>query len=320
MAANPPAEPSLAALPHPALRLLLATRPAFLSITLVGCLLGIAAALSDGVPFNGAAALGTVLFALLAHAGVNVLNDYYDADGSDAVNTERVFPYTGGSRFIQNGVLSRRTVARLGYALLALVVPGGLWLATLAGNGLIAIGMTGLALGWAYSAPPLQLMRRGVGELAVAGGWLLVVLGADSVQRGHVGATALAAGLPYALLVANLLFVNEFPDWRADAASGKRTLVVRLGRARARWGALLLQGIATGWLLGAVLAGPLPRIALCALAGLAPGFLGARQLLRNADTPQRLAPAIRATIAAPHLFGLLLAAALLLARFLSASA
>jgi len=312
---SPPTEPTPAALAHPAVRVLLATRPAFLSITLAGCLLGIATALADGAAFDAAAALATLLFALLAHAGVNVLNDYFDAEGSDAVNTERLFPYTGGSRFIQNGVLSRRAMGVLGYALLAAVVPGGLWLAAKAGPDLIAIGLAGLALGWAYSAPPLKLMGRGVGEAAVAAGWLLVVLGADCVQRGGLGATAFAAGVPYALLVANLLFVNEFPDWRADAASGKHTLVVRLGRERARWGAPLLVASAAAWLVGAVAAGGLPMPALLALAGLVPALAGARQLLRHAESPTELVPAIRATVAAPHLFALLLAAALLAARF-----
>ena len=34
--------------------------------------------------------------------------------------------------------------------------------------------------------------------------------------------------MPYALLVANLLYINQFPDRKADAAAGKNNLVVRL--------------------------------------------------------------------------------------------
>lgn len=96
-------EPMLAALPNPALRYFLATRPAFLSVTFFACVIGLAAAHYTGVRVDPLTAVFTLVLALLAHAGVNILNDYYDAlNGTDAANTERVFPYTGGSRFIQS--------------------------------------------------------------------------------------------------------------------------------------------------------------------------------------------------------------------------
>ena len=124
-----PLEPTLAALPNPALRYFVATRPAFLSVTFVGCLLGLASAAASGIRLDPALATLTLFFALVAHAGANVINDYYDAlSGCDGANTERVFPFTGGSRFIQNGVLSLRATGVFGYALLAAVVPAGLYL------------------------------------------------------------------------------------------------------------------------------------------------------------------------------------------------
>ncbi|MBL8477864.1 MAG: prenyltransferase, partial [Sterolibacteriaceae bacterium] len=104
-----PLEPTLDALPNPLLRYFAATRPAFLSVTFVGCLLGLATAAHAGIALGPALATATLFFALVAHAGANVINDYYDAiSGCDAANTERQFPFTGGSRFIQNGVLSQR--------------------------------------------------------------------------------------------------------------------------------------------------------------------------------------------------------------------
>ena len=73
--ASSPREPSRARLANPFMRYLLATRPAFLSITLAGCLLGFATARADGVPFDGVRAAITLLLAGLAHAGINVLNE-----------------------------------------------------------------------------------------------------------------------------------------------------------------------------------------------------------------------------------------------------
>jgi 1,4-dihydroxy-2-naphthoate octaprenyltransferase len=311
----PPVEPTLAAYPNPFLRYFAATRPAFLSVTFAAALLGLASALADGVGLRPLAAFFTVFFALVAHAGINVVNDYYDAlNGSDAANTERQFPFTGGSRFIQNGVLSLQAAGVFGYLLLAAVVPAGLWLAAYSAPGLVWIGLAGLFVGWAYSAPPFKLMSRGLGELAVASGWLLVVAGADFVQRGEFAALPLAAGVSYALHVANVLFINQFPDYRADLAAGKRNWVVRLGPLRARRGYALVLVVAYGWLVGSVAAGLLPATALLALLALVPAGKAARGLLGHAAEPARLVPAIKATIGAAMAHGLLLAGGLAASR------
>jgi 1,4-dihydroxy-2-naphthoate octaprenyltransferase len=309
-----PGEPTLAAFANPLARYFFATRPAFFPVTLFACLIGLASAYHDGVALAPLAATITLVFALVAHAGVNVLNDYYDAlNGTDAINDERLFPYTGGSRFIQNGVLTPRETALLGAALYALVAVAGSWLAWVSGRGLLAIGAAGLFIGWAYSAPPLALNSRGLGEPCVAAGFALVAIGADYVQRGAFAPLPAVAALSYALLVANLLYINQFPDCTADAAAGKRHWVVRLGRSRGRWGYVAIALAAHGWLAGAVAAGMLPAPALVALLSAPLSARAAGRLARDALQPQRLVPAIRATIGAACAHGLLLALALALA-------
>jgi 1,4-dihydroxy-2-naphthoate octaprenyltransferase len=303
-----PMEPTLEALHNPFLRYFAATRPAFLSVTFVGCLLGLATAAYSGIPVGPALATATLFFALMAHAGANVINDYYDAlSGCDEANTERQFPFTGGSRFIQNGVLSLRATGIFGYSLLAAVVPAGLWLTAVSASGLILIGLAGLVVGWAYSAPPLQLQSRGLGEFAITAGWLLVVIGSDFVQRHGFSFVPIAAGLGFALLVANVLYINQFPDVKADASAGKNTLVVRLGVAKARWGYVVIAVLAYGWPLLMVLLGHLPAAALIALLPAAASVAAARQLWSNAGQPAELTPALKLTILAASLHGLLLA-------------
>ncbi|MDD2669137.1 prenyltransferase [Zoogloea sp.] len=315
-ATAPPAEPAIALRARPLLAGLLATRPAFLGVTLCACLIGLAVVHGSGLPIDGLKAGLTIFFALVAHAGINVLNDYYDAQsGADAANTERLFPFTGGSRFIQNGVLSEAETGRLGYGLLALVVPAGLWLAVQSAPGLILIGLAGLFLGWAYTAPPLALVSRGLGEAAVAAGWLIVVIGTDFVQRGAFSALPLIAGLSYALLVAAILFINEFPDRRGDEAAGKRTLVVRLGPDGAKWAYLGLVLLAYGWLVLMVGRDRLPQGAAAAALTLILSFRAARYLMAHASEPSELAPALKLTIAAAHLHGLVLAATLAFGRW-----
>jgi 1,4-dihydroxy-2-naphthoate octaprenyltransferase len=313
----PTAEPTLAALPNPVLRYALATRLPFLAVTLVACLVGLAAAFADGVAIDAMTAVVTIAFALVAHAGINVVNDYYDArNGTDALNTERVFPFTGGSRFIQNGVLTLRETGVFGAALFAVVVPAGLWLAARSGTALLNIGIAGLVVGWAYSAPPLKLNSRGIGEVCVWLGFALVAAGADFVQRGAFSTLPWIAAGGYALMVTDILFINQFPDRRADEACGKRHWVVRLGAARARSVYVAIALVAYAWVAIAVSAGLLPTLALVSLA---PAVLSARAaavLWREASHPSRLAPAIQATIAAATLHGLLVAGALVVARML----
>ena len=308
----PLSEPTPQTLTNPIARYFLATRPAFLSASALAAVLGLAAAVHSGVAVVPLAALLTVLGAVVVHAGVNVLNDYYDAlGGSDGANAERIFPFTGGSRFIQNGVLSLRQTARLGWGLLAVGGLIGLGLVAVAGPGLLAIGLIGLLVGWGYSATGVSLAGRGLGELAVVAGFgVLIPLGADWVQRGGFAWAPLLVGVPFGLLTLNLLFVNQFPDHRADVAAGKRHWVVRLGPRRARWLYGLIAGAAYLGLIAAVAAGPLPWLALVALL---PGWFSLRAfagVLQFAEAPAFLEPAIRRSINALAAYAVLLAGAL----------
>ena len=307
-----PLEPTLATFHNPLLRYAAATRPAFLTASLMACLIGLATARHDGIEITWLAVI-TLLFALLAHAGANVLNDYYDAlNGTDAQNTERIFPFTGGSRFIQNDVLTLAQTRNFGFALLCGVALAGLWLMLRSGPQLFYIGLVGLFIGWAYSAPPFRLNSRGLGELCVTAGFLLIVVGSDFVQRKDFSVAPLVAGLSYALLVANLLYINQFPDRKADTAAGKLHWVARLEVRQARWGYMLIAVLAYTWLLLSVVLGWLPQFALLAMLALPLSLKAARLLLRHAAQPQQLGGAIKLTIAAMMAHGVLLSFGLLL--------
>jgi 1,4-dihydroxy-2-naphthoate octaprenyltransferase len=306
-----PSEPSLATLPNPLLRYFVATRPAFLSVTLVGVIIGLATSFHAGIAIHPATAALTLFFALVAHAGANIINDYHDAlSGCDAANNSRVFPFTGGSRFIQNGVISTRATGIYGYCLLAAVIPAGLWLTVVSGPGLIWIGLAGLLAGWAYSAPPFKLQSRTLGEFGIAAAWLLIVVGADFVQRHSFSFAPVAAGLGFSLLVANVLYINQFPDITADAQAGKHTVVVRLGTRGARLGYALIALLCYVWVIAMIASGHLPKLAAISLLSALPNLAAGRMLWQHADQPGQLAPAIKLTILSALLHGLLLAVAL----------
>jgi len=293
--------------------LLAATRPAFLSVTLVGVILGLCTAAADGVFRSSGLAALTLVFALVAHAGANVINDYYDAiSGCDAANTERIYPFTGGSRFIQEGRLTQRQTALLGYGLLALVIPAGLYLISHSGHALLLIGLCGLTAGWAYSAQPFKLQSRGMGELTITLAWLAVVMGSDYVQRNSLSGTTLIAGTAYALLVANVLFINQIPDCKADAGSGKKTLIVRLGYSFAPMGCAMLYALAiTAVCLGMVLH-QLPHAALASLIVIFPAIYSVAKLHKSPTDRTMLSRIIPLTIMTTLLFGMVLSLSLLI--------
>ena len=285
------------------------TRPAFLLLTVVGCALGTATAAACGCGFDPVLALGATLLAVLAHAAGNVLNDLHDArNGADAGNTGGIYPFTGGSRLIQNGAVSERETADLAKALLLVLVPGGLLLAVKTGGGVIGLGLAGLLLVWAYSAPPLKLMSRGMGELAVALAWFLVVVGADYVQRRQFFVIPASVALNFAAMVAALLLINGVPDAPADARVGKRTLAVQLGPtgAWALYTALTLG--AHGWLVVSVWLLVPPMEALWGLVSLPLSLFAAGWLFRHRYQTEQLRPALAATVAATLLHGLGMAA------------
>jgi 1,4-dihydroxy-2-naphthoate polyprenyltransferase len=286
-------------------------RPGFLLVTVVGCLLGLAAAHATGCAIHWATALATVLLATLAHAATNVFNDYHDAlNGADAANRDGLFPFTGGARLIQNGEVTAGATGTLAALLFLALAGGGLTLAWHSGTGVLAIGLAGAAIGWAYSAPPLKLMSRGLGELAVAMAWWLVVVGSQTVQCERPSALALAAGVGFALLLANILLINSIPDAVADAAVGKRTLTVCLGvQGASRLYARLVLAAHAG-LLAMVAMAWLPTGALLGLLSVPLSGLAAVQVRRHAQQPAHLRNAIVLTIAAAQVHGLALVAGL----------
>jgi 1,4-dihydroxy-2-naphthoate octaprenyltransferase len=293
-----------------------ATRPQFLTITVVAVCVGLASAAVDGAALDWLAAGLCLAGAVCAHAGANMVNDFHDREG-DAANTERLTPYTGGSRLIQDGVLGARAVGLAGYALLALAAAvGGVFVAS--GNtSLLGLGIAGIVLAVAYSAPPARLSARGCGEAVVALAWLLVVVGTDLVLRRAWSVQPLMTGVPLACLVGAILWINEYPDESADRRDGKRTLVVVLGARRAAQLHLLLVAGAYAWLMALLASGRVPPTAALGLLGLPWSVYAAVRLLRVADAggaTLRFLPIVRATILAAHVHGVGLAVGLWLAR------
>jgi len=212
-------------------RLFLATRAPFLTATLVPIGLGAAAAAFDGA-FNWALLLATLLGGLAAHLGLNVANDIFDTrSGADDANVTPTM-FSGGSRVLQYGLMSMRQMWAICLTCYAVAIAVGVGLVVLRGPGLLWLGAAGILISYFYTAPPLKLVHRGLGEVAVAVGFgPIMVMGAFFVQTQHYTWRPLLLSLPVAIMVMLILYANEIPDRHSDAMVGKRTLVVRLPKS-----------------------------------------------------------------------------------------
>lgn len=262
------------ALPRVAKRLFHATRPKFFPASVLPVIAGSSWGVYAVGQFDAVAFFLALLATVCVHAASNVLNDVGDdLNGTDGRNDKRIYPYTGGSRFIQIGILDSSAMLRLGVSLLAVAVVSGALLYTLKGPGVLLFGLAGVAIGVLYSLGPIRLSSLGLGETAVAVAFgVLPVGGAAWLQGAAINMDLLLYSLPISAWVASILLINEVPDIEADGASGKRTLPVRLGLMGTARLFLLLQFAASAVVVllafkGAVpILSPLLPIGLLALA------------------------------------------------------
>ena len=224
------------------------------------------AGLGDGL-FSVTSLLLAVFGVLLLHLSSNVFNDYFDvSDGTDEANNEYFQPggaaITGGSRAIELGIITLNKTKTVATSLLiaSLLVAGFLFYniyqvtgATSNVEGALAVGLSGLFLGYFYTARPLRLVaRRGLGELAIflAFGPLLTLGTGYAISSETIGFLSsefymlLSLGVPFGFLTTNILYINQFPDAESDAKTGKNHLVVTLGKKAARWGYLVILSLA----------------------------------------------------------------------------
>ncbi|MBD3372948.1 MAG: 1,4-dihydroxy-2-naphthoate octaprenyltransferase [Candidatus Coatesbacteria bacterium] len=293
-------------------------RAPFFSASLSSVLLGNLAGLwLDGSLDWGL--LGLTLAAMLCvHAGANTANDYFDAaTGNDDLN-QHLTPFNGGSRVIQNGEVKRRTVGLISLVSFLIAVGLGLliWLLT-PGNLILYLGLFGVLSAATYTGPPLRLGYRGLGEIIIALDFgLLPIIGASYVQIGAYHPAALYAGIAPALLIVAVIWINQFPDLEADAAVGKRTLVVRLGRRRSRWVFAFLLSAAYLVSLLLPLLGLLPYWTLLIFSTLPLALRALRHAWKHYDEPLGLIPAEAATVQLQLFGNLALALGYLLAALI----
>jgi 1,4-dihydroxy-2-naphthoate octaprenyltransferase len=191
-------------------------------------------------------------------------NDYFDV-AADRANTTPT-RWSGGSRVLVDGTLPPGIALVTALALTAVALAAGARFA--AGpfpRSVVPAVLLMIVLSWSYSAPPLRLCARGLGELTTAFVVTLLVPWLGFVlQAGATSRLLLLGAIPPCAFQFVMLLAIEFPDAAGDAATGKRTLVVRLGGP---WSARLYVLVVSAAYLTLPLlvsAGLPPRIAIAA--------------------------------------------------------
>ena len=211
----------------------------------------------------GLAAAGLVV----AHMANNLMNDLFDLEvGTDTADYPRALyaPHP-----VLSGLISRRGLAR---AVLGLnLIDAGVLAVLVAARGWAVAGfaVAGFVLSAAYTAPPVRLKRRGLGEPTVLVVWgPLMVGGTYYAAVGRLPWEVVAASVPYALLCTSVLMGKHIDKLAWDGPAGVRTLPVILGEPAARALTRALLGTFYPAIGALVVAGALPRTALLAGAAL----------------------------------------------------
>ncbi len=210
------------------------SRPLFLAGGVVLDVLGLAMAAWDGARLSLAVFLAGQVTITAGQLLTHYSNEYYDLAADRANPTPTA--WAGGSRVLASGALPPRAawLAALASGAVAVVCGMLLVLVTRPGPATFALLALSLLLAWSYSAPPLSLHRRGLGEgvgaVLIAG---LTPLVGYALQAGAVDAWAVATVAPLCALQFVMLVAVSLPDAEGDAVVGKRTLAVRFGRPRA---------------------------------------------------------------------------------------
>jgi 1,4-dihydroxy-2-naphthoate octaprenyltransferase len=208
---------------------LMAARPRTLPAAVAPVLVGTALA-GFGHVFHPLRFVAALLGAIFIQVGTNLSNDYSDARrGADA--DDRLGPV----RVTAGGLVPPKQVLVATYVSFGLAVLAGVYLIVVAGWQLLLVGAASILAGVLYTGGPRPYGYEGLGEVFVFLFFgVVAVAGSFFVQVKHLHWEAFALSVPVGLLAAAILVVNNIRDIDSDRRASKRTLAVRLGRARTR--------------------------------------------------------------------------------------
>ena len=265
------------------------TRPNFFPLAIVIVVAAVAAAFYAHLTFNGIDATLVLIGAILLHASVNAYNNYFDYRSKIDHKTLKT-PFSGGVDLIVKGSVKPSaafTVASV--CLLGATIIGAYFLERFLAL-LLPMMIFGAFAIVLYS--PILSKIPAASEILAGTGFGLMGLGAYVTQAGVIDATGFSIFIPITILVALLLFLNEFPDSKIDKCAGRRHLVILLGKNRSAW--VYVAGLVATYvsILISAAVKAAPPVVLVALVTAPIAYKAGRTTVQNYDRTTELIPAL----------------------------
>ena len=171
----------------------------------------------------------------LIEIGKNAINEYVDyRSGVDRfVAADKRTPFSGGKKTIIDGKLTLKENLIIGILTISAGCLVGVLAVLLREFNILWIGLAGVFFALFYSLPPFKFSYRGLGETVVGITFgPLITSGTYLLQTHVIDLSVLLISLPLGFLIANILWINQYPDFEADQQGNKRNSLVRLGKEK----------------------------------------------------------------------------------------
>ncbi|MAI01778.1 prenyltransferase [Nitrosopumilus sp.] len=276
-------------------------RVRFLLASVIAVMTGLALNWSQNGSIEYFDALLTFAGVMALHASVDLLNDYWDFKRGIDTKTTRT-KMSGGTGVLPEGLLKPSSVYRAGVFFLVLgaligsyfVITYGILIAIILGFAILSI--------YFYST---KIVDSGLGEFFVAVKGSMIVIGTFYIQSGEVNIESILAGIVIGTLSSLVLFIASFPDHDADKSKGRKTLVITVGKEKARKLFWIFPLFAYGVIVIGVMLNYLPVLTLISLVSLPLIIKSGIGLQKNYDSVDNLVPYMTSTLKFSRLTGIL---------------
>ncbi len=256
-------------------------------------LAGLAAAFYAHRAFLPIDAALVMVGALLTHASVNAFNNYFDYRSKIDVKTSKT-PFSGGVDILVKGMMKPSEALTVCLSTLICAALIGVYFLVRLFNVLLPLIVYGAIIIVSYT--PVLSRVPALSEIVAGSGFGLMGLGVYATQTGLIDAAGIAILIPITILVALLLFLNEFPDAEVDRVAGRRHIVILLGKRGSAW--LYVAGEAATYasIILAVAVGAAPLPVLISLLSLPIAYKAGRLTLKKYNRTSDLVPAMGSNV------------------------
>jgi len=283
-------------------------RVKFLLASVIAVCLGLAISWSQNQTIDIINASLTFAGVIALHASVDLLNDYWDFKRRIDTETKRT-KFSGGTGVLPEGLLQPAEVYRAGMAFLILgAIIGGYFIFF---NGVTIAIILAFAIISIYFYST-KIVNSGLGEVFVAIKGAMIVLGTYFVQTSQIVIEPILGGMILGVLSSMVLFVNSFPDFEADRAGGRKSLVIMLGKKRATSALWIFPIVVYGIIISGVITQTLPILSLITLLSIPLLIKSGLVLKRSFDDVEKLVPVMGSCVSYGRITGTLLVLSFLL--------